>query len=120
MNDAFVSEDNDPNLKGQRLENTAYHGASLWTTYQIQKGHLQGLQFGAGIFFVGSRIANQSDPFTISSYVRTDAAISYKRDNWRAALNFKNIFDVKYYDTNGYYLFPQAPLTVLGTISFEL
>ncbi|MEH2465711.1 TonB-dependent siderophore receptor [Nostoc sp.] len=119
LNDAFVSEDNDLTLKGQRLVNSAYHGATLWTTYEIQKGDLQGLQFGAGIFFVGSRIANQSDPFTISSYVRTDAAISYKHDNWRAAVNLKNIFDVKYYDTNGYFVFPQAPLTVLGTISVE-
>ena len=118
LNDAFVSKDNSIPV-GRRLENAAYHGASLWTTYQIQKGDLQGLQFGAGIFFVGDRIANQSDPFTIPSYVRTDAAISYKHDNWRAALNFKNIFDVKYYDTNGYLVFPQAPLTVLGSISVE-
>ncbi|MEH2085039.1 MAG: TonB-dependent siderophore receptor [Nostoc sp.] len=120
LNDAFVSEDNDPNIKNQRLENTAYHGATLWTTYEIQQGSLKGLQFGGGIFFVGSRIANQSDPFTVPSYLRTDAAISYKHDNWRAALNFKNIFDVKYYDTQGYFVVPQAPLTVLGTISFEL
>ncbi|WP_335137290.1 TonB-dependent siderophore receptor [Nostoc sp.] len=119
LNDAFVSEDNDPTIKGQRLENTAYHGATLWTTYEIQQGSLKGLQFGGGIFFVGSRIANQSDPLTLPSYVRTDAAISYKRNNWRAALNFKNIFDLKYYDTNGYFLFPQAPLTVLGSISVE-
>ena len=119
LNDAFVSEDNDPNIKGQRLQNTAYHGATLWTTYEIQQGSLKGLQFGGGIFFVGSRIANQSDPFTVPSYLRTDAAISYKHDNWRAALNFKNIFDLKYYDTQGYYLVPQAPLTVLGSISVE-
>ncbi|WP_366941847.1 TonB-dependent receptor [uncultured Nostoc sp.] len=105
---------------GRRLENTAYHGASLWTTYQIQQGSLKGLQFGGGIFFVGSRIVNQSDPDTLPSYLRTDAAISYKHDNWRAALNFKNIFNVRYYDTNGYFFVPQAPLTVLGTISFEL
>ncbi|QKQ77867.1 TonB-dependent siderophore receptor [Nostoc sp. TCL240-02] len=118
LNDAFVSKDNTIPV-GRRLENTAYHGASLWTTYEIQKGSLKGLQFGGGIFFVGDRIANQSDPFTVPSSLRTDAAISYKHDNWRAALNFKNIFDLKYYDTQGYYLVPQAPLTVLGTISIE-
>ncbi|MDF5719658.1 MAG: TonB-dependent siderophore receptor [Rhizonema sp. PD37] len=118
LNDAFVSKDNTIPV-GTRLENSAYHGASLWTTYEIQQGSLKGLQFGGGIFFVGSRISNQSDPFTIPSYVRTDAAISYKHDHWRAAINLKNIFDVKYYDTNGYFVFPQAPLTVLGTISVE-
>ncbi|MCW5312707.1 TonB-dependent siderophore receptor [Nostoc sp. KVJ3] len=119
LNDAFVSEDNDPSVKGSRLVNAPYHGASLWTTYQIQRGGLQGLGFGAGLFFVGDRITNQSDPLTLASYVRTDATIFYKRDGWGAALNFKNLFDVKYYETNGYYVFPQAPFTVQGTISFS-
>ena len=119
LNDAFVSEDNDPTLQGNRLENAAYHGASLWTTYEIQQGDLQGLGFGAGLFFVGDRIANQSDPFTLPSYVRADAAIFYERNNWRAALNFKNLFDERYYDTNGFIVFPQAPFTVLGTFSLE-
>ncbi|QKQ73073.1 TonB-dependent siderophore receptor [Nostoc sp. TCL240-02] len=117
LNDAYVSEDTDPTNIGRRFANAPYHGASLWTTYEIQRGDLQGLQFGAGLFFVGSRIANQSDPYTLPSYVRTDASISYKRDNWRAALNFKNIFNVNYSETNGYLIFPQAPFTLQGTIS---
>lgn len=119
LNDAFVSKDNTI-PEGSRLGNTPYHGATLWTTYEIQQGSLKGLQFGGGIFFVGSSITDPSDPFTVPSYLRTDAAISYKHDNWRAALNFKNIFNVKYYDNQGYFVVPQAPLTVLGTISFEL
>ncbi|MDM9382405.1 TonB-dependent siderophore receptor [Chlorogloeopsis sp. ULAP01] len=116
LNDAFVSEDNSIPT-GTRLENAAYNGASLWTTYEFQKGSLQGLALSAGLFYVGDRIANQSDPFTIPSYVRTDAAIAYRRDNWQAAINFKNIFNTRYYDTNGYLIFPQAPFTVLGTLS---
>jgi iron complex outermembrane recepter protein len=119
LNDAFVSEDNDPVIEGARLENAAYHGASLWTTYEIQSGNLQGLGFGGGLFFVGDRIANQSDPFTLPSYVRIDTAIFYKRENWRVALNFKNLFNVKAYDTNGYLIFPQAPFTVFGTVAVE-
>ncbi|MEH2463051.1 TonB-dependent siderophore receptor [Nostoc sp.] len=118
LNDAFISKDNTI-PEGRRLGNTPYHGATLWTTYEIQQGSLKGLQFGGGIFFVGSSITDPSDPFTVPSYLRTDAAISYKHDNWRAALNFKNIFDIKYYDNQGYYLVPQAPLTVLGSISVE-
>ncbi|MCW5312702.1 TonB-dependent siderophore receptor [Nostoc sp. KVJ3] len=118
LNDAYVSEDTDSTIIGQRFANAPYHGASLWTTYEIQRGDLQGLQFGAGLFFVGSRIANQSDdPYTLPSYVRTDASISYKRDRWRAALNFKNIFNTNYSETNGYLIFPQAPFTLQGTIS---
>lgn len=118
LNDAFVSKDN--NLpEGRRLTNAPTQGASLWTTYEFQKGNLQGLGIGAGIFFVGDRTANIDDPLTLPSYVRTDASISYKRDNWRAALNFKNIFNVKYYESNDYLTFPQAPFTLQGTISVE-
>ncbi|MEH1876132.1 MULTISPECIES: TonB-dependent siderophore receptor [unclassified Nostoc] len=116
LNDAFVSKDN--NLpEGRRLTNAPTQGASLWTTYEVQTGNLRGLGIGAGMFFVGDRTANIDDPLTLPSYVRTDASISYKRDNWRAALNFKNIFNVKYYESNDYLTFPQAPFTLQGTIS---
>ena len=116
LNDAFVSKDNRL-PEGRRLTNAPTQGASLWTTYEFQKGDLRGLGIGAGMFFVGDRIANIDDPLTLPSYVRTDASISYKRDNWRAALNFKNIFNVKYYESNDYLTFPQAPFTLQGTIS---
>ncbi|WP_334747273.1 TonB-dependent siderophore receptor [Nostoc sp.] len=117
LNDAYVSKDNDPTVQGKHLENAPYHGASFWTTYEIQTGNLQGLQFGGGFFFVGDRVANQSEQFILPSYVRTDASISYKQSNWQVGLNFKNIFDVKYYESNGYLTFPQAPFTLQGTIS---
>jgi iron complex outermembrane receptor protein len=117
LNDAFISEDNDPTLDGNQLTNAPETGASLWTTYEIQSGDLEELGFGAGIFYVGDRFANQSDLFRLPSYVRTDAAIYYRRDNWRAALNFRNLFDIEYYNTNGFIVFPQAPFTVLGTVS---
>ncbi|WP_375509312.1 TonB-dependent siderophore receptor [uncultured Nostoc sp.] len=118
LNDAFVSKDNRL-PEGRRLTNAPTQGASLWTTYEFPKGDLRGLGIGAGMFFVGDRIANIDDPLTLPSYVRTDASISYKRDNWRAALNFKNIFNVKYYESNDYLTFPQAPFTLQGTISVE-
>ncbi|MHC5830230.1 MAG: hypothetical protein ACYT04_83425, partial [Nostoc sp.] len=55
----------------------------------------------------------------LPSYVRTDASIFYRNENWRVGLNFKNLFDTNYYDSHGYYLLPGAPLTVLGTISVQ-
>ncbi|WP_298906989.1 TonB-dependent siderophore receptor [uncultured Nostoc sp.] len=117
LNDAYVSKGYAGLPEGRHLTNAPYHGASFWTTYEFQKGNLQGLQFGAGLFFKGDRTANLDDPFTLPSYITTDALISYKRDNWQAALNFKNIFNVKYYESNDYLTFPQAPFTVQGTIS---
>ncbi len=119
LNDAYVSKGYAGLPEGRHLTNAPYHGASLWTTYEFQKGNLQGLQLGAGLFFKGDRTANIDDPFILPSYVTTEALIGYKRDNWRAALNFKNIFNVRYYESNDYLTFPQAPFTVQGTISFE-
>ncbi|WP_335119175.1 TonB-dependent siderophore receptor [Nostoc sp.] len=117
LNDAYVSKGYAGLPEGRHLTNAPYQGASFWTTYEFQKGNLQGLQFGAGLFFKGDRTANIDDPFILPSYVTTDALIGYKRDNWQAALNFKNIFNVKYYESNDYLTFPQAPFTLQGTIS---
>ncbi|MDF5731432.1 MAG: TonB-dependent siderophore receptor [Rhizonema sp. PD38] len=117
--DAYVTRDNSIPV-GNRLVNAPRYNASFFTNYEIQTGSLKGLGFGAGIFFVGDRQANlPNDGVIIPSYVRTDASIFYKKRNWRVGLNFKNLLDNKYYDSQGYYLRPGAPLTVLGTISVE-
>ena len=116
--DAFVSEDEDIPV-GDRLQGIPEHSASLWTTYEIQTGNLQGLGFGAGLVFAGDRQVQLPNTIELPSYVRADASIFYRRDNYRFALNFKNIFDTKYYNTQGFYITPAAPFTVLGTLTLE-
>lgn len=120
VNDAVVTEDN--NLpEGDTLINAPEQGASLWTTYEIQSGDLQGLGFGVGVFYVGDREAELPNDLVLPSYVRADASIFYKRDNWRVGLNFKNLFNTKYYESsqNSVLIYPGAPLTVLGTVSWQ-
>ncbi|MEH2419759.1 MAG: TonB-dependent siderophore receptor [Nostoc sp.] len=117
-NDAFVSRDNNLPV-GDSLVNAAGIGGSLWTSYEIQNGNWKGFGFGGGVFYTGDREAELPNTFKIPSYVRADATIFYKRDNWRVGLNFKNLFDTQYYDSQGYYLRPGAPLTVLGTFSVQ-
>ena len=117
--DAEVTEDNfyEP---GTRFTNVPRNTASLWSTYEIQSGGLQGLGFGAGLFFVGERPGDLDSSFELPSYVRTDAALFYRRDNWRAALNVKNLFDIDYIESSeGFreYVNPGEPLTVVGSIS---
>ncbi|OKH28346.1 TonB-dependent receptor [Chroogloeocystis siderophila] len=119
--DAEITESTDFEV-GNRPSNVPKHSGSLWTTYEIQSGNLQGLGFGIGLFFIGERQGNLANDYQLPSYVRTDAAIYYRRDNWRAALNVKNLFDTTYYETADFgrtTIRPGAPLTLTGTIAVE-
>ena len=118
--DARIVKDNALAIDN-RINNVPQHSAGLFTTYEIQKGNLQGLGFGLGLFYVGEREGDLDNSFSLPSYLRTDAAIFYRRGNLRAALNVNNLFNVRYFEsTNGALrVFPGAPLTVQGTVGFE-
>lgn len=119
LTDAFVSQDNEI-PEGDRRAGIPEHTASLWTTYEIQGGDLQGLGFGLGLVYVDEREAQLPNTgVTLPSYFRTDARLFYQRDNWRAAVNIKNLFDVEYYNTQDFFITPQAPFTVLANITVE-
>jgi iron complex outermembrane receptor protein len=119
INDAFVSEDNTL-PEGDTLVNAPRQGGSLWTTYEIQDGDLAGLGFGLGLFYVGDRETVIPNDFVIPSYVRADASLFYRRDNWRVGLNFRNLFDTEYFDSfQGRNLRRGEPFTVLGTVAIE-
>ncbi|OKH20904.1 ferrichrome-iron receptor [Hydrococcus rivularis NIES-593] len=117
FNDTTVTEGDEFSPEGDTLVNAPGEGASLWTTYEIQEGDLQGLGFGIGLFYLGDREARLPNTFVLPSYVRTDAAIFYRRENWRVGLNFRNLFDKTYYEGSG--IRPGDPFTVLGTISVQ-
>lgn len=119
--DAEITEDNTFEV-GNRLNNVPEHSANLWTTYEIQGGHFEGLGFGLGLFFVGDRPGDTENTFELPSYLRTDAAIFYRRENLRAAINIKNLFDIEYFEAtqqNRNRVYRGNPLTVEATISWE-
>ncbi len=116
--DALVTKDNRIPV-GDVLRGVPLNSASLWTTYEIQKGNLQGLGFGAGLYYAGEREQQLPNNIKLPSYVRTDAAIFYRRNNYKFALNIKNLFSVKYFEVGSDGPYPRAPLTVLGTVSVE-
>ena len=118
--DAQVTEDNDL-PEGNQLPGVPFHAASLWTSYEIQQGNLQGLGFGVGLFYSGERQGDLANSFEIPDYLRTDAALFYRRDNWRAAINVRNLFDVDYIEATQRRtrIDPGAPLTVVGSFSIE-
>ncbi|MBD2561568.1 MULTISPECIES: TonB-dependent siderophore receptor [Nostoc] len=118
--DAEITRDNTLPV-GNQLNNVPRHALNLWTTYEIQSGSLKGLGFGLGAFYYGDRQANLANTAELPSYVRTDAAIYYKRDNYRAAINIKNLFDTDYFVSaqNINRIIPGDPLTIQGTISWQ-
>lgn len=118
--DAQITEDNS-GFEGNQPNNVPQHSGSLWATYEIQSGTLQGLGFGTGIFVVGNRKGDLANTFDLPSYTRTDAAIYYRRDSWQVGLNVRNLFDVGYFESasNRNRVNPGAPLTILGTFSVK-
>ncbi|ELR99565.1 TonB-dependent siderophore receptor [Gloeocapsa sp. PCC 73106] len=116
--DAYVSQDT-TDIEGNSLTNVPDNQFSLWTTYTIQKGSLQGLGFGLGLFFVDERPGNLENTFTLPSYFRTDAALFYTRDRWSFQLNVENLFDVEYFSSSDGFIGvnPGAPFTISGRIA---
>jgi iron complex outermembrane recepter protein len=120
---AKVTADNDSSIVGKKLFSTPDHGASLWTTYEIQQGNLKGLGAGFGLNYVGDRFGDSDNTYRLGSYITADAALFYQRDRWRWGLNFKNIGNAKYVQSsfaNG----PSAnnfgaPFTIVGSVSVQ-
>jgi iron complex outermembrane receptor protein len=115
-----VTEDRRP-IVGNRLLNTPENAFSIWTTYELQAGALKGLGIGLGVYTQGKRPGDLDNTFNLPSYWRTDAALFYRRDRLRLALNVQNLFDIDYFegarDINR--VIVGAPLTISGTISWE-
>jgi iron complex outermembrane recepter protein len=116
---ARITESNDFEV-GDRINGIPENSVNIWTTYQIQQGDFRGLGVGLGLFYQGERQGDLANTFTLPDYLRTDAAIFYERDRFRAALNFRNLFDIDYYEAafNVNRVFPGAPFEVQGTVSW--
>ncbi len=119
--DAEITKDNSIPV-GNRRNNVPTNQASLWTTYEIQQGGLKGLGFGLGLFYVGERQGDLANTFTLASYLRTDAALYYRQDGFRAGLNIRNLFDTDYasFSDSKTYIQRGAPFTIIGSVSWEL
>ncbi|MEM9245104.1 MAG: TonB-dependent siderophore receptor, partial [Cyanobacteria bacterium P01_F01_bin.153] len=121
--DTELTDDDDPNL-GNRLFNAPEHIANLWTTYEFQSGALEGLMLGLGFNYVSERFGDLANSFEVDDYFLTNAAITYEKDNWRAAVNFRNLFDIDYIEstTNNRRseIYPGEGFTVIGSFSIRL
>ncbi|NWD23461.1 TonB-dependent receptor [Pseudomonas yamanorum] len=98
--DAVVTED--PELKGNRLQNVAKNTGSLSAVYDF--GSILGgdqLRVGAGARYVGERSGDAANSFDLPGYTVADAFATYdtKVDGQKVKfqVNVKNLFDRTYY-----------------------
>jgi iron complex outermembrane recepter protein len=117
--DTEITEDTRAAFLGKPFPNVPEHSGSLWTTYEFQQAPLKGLGLGAGVFLVDERPGDLANTFFLDGYARVDAAIFYRRDRWRFALNAKNLMDTEYADnaTDRLRITPGTPLTLMGSVS---
>jgi iron complex outermembrane recepter protein len=118
---AEISESTDYPV-GNKIPAVPRNKASLWATYEFQKGNLQGLGLGLGLFYLDARQGDLDNSFELPSFVRTDAAIYYRQQNWRAGINIQNLFGIRYLesvDGGRRQVIPGAPFTVIGSIAIE-
>jgi len=106
--DAVVTED--PELKGNRLQNVAKNTGSLSAVYDF--GSILGgdqLRVGTGARYVGERAGDAANDFTLPGYTVADAFATYdtKIDGQKVKfqLNVKNMFDRVYYTSAASRLF---------------
>ena len=98
--DAEVTED--PEYKGNRLQNVAKNTGSLSAVYDF--GSILGgdqLRVGAGARYVGERAGDAANSFDLPGYTVADAFATYdtkiEGQKVKFQLNVKNLFDRTYY-----------------------
>jgi iron complex outermembrane receptor protein len=117
--DAYISKDTTI-PEGSALAAVPKNQAGLWTSYEIQDGKFKGFGVGAGVFYMDDRPATlPGNGVELPDFVRVDASIFYRRDNWSAQVNFKNITDEKIYQSQGYLITPDAPFNVQASITYR-
>lgn len=116
--DARIVKDTKATNIGKRFRGVSEHSGSLWTTYEIQDGPMKGLGIGGGFTSFGDRPVDAADSFRLPGYTRYDGTVYYDNQKYHAAINVRNLTNVKYYDgsQSATAIMPGAPLSVQGTI----
>jgi len=114
------------NVSGMALGDVGQSGIA---TYDFQAVPLQGFGVGGAIFAAGERAGDLANTFELPGYVRTDAALYYRKQeifpntNLIAQLNAQNLLGQEYFYSGGQgrasAAFPGAPLTFLGSLKLE-
>ncbi|WP_256202996.1 TonB-dependent siderophore receptor [Pseudomonas sp. URMO17WK12:I4] len=81
---------------GQRTDETPYHQAALWTSYDFVNWGIPRLTVGAGARYMGTTQATKIDSAT-PAYTLFDAMARYQiDDNWAVTVNASNLTNKHY------------------------
>ncbi|SDH18418.1 iron complex outermembrane recepter protein [Chitinophaga filiformis] len=121
--DARIMEDNNPQLKGARKQNTPYNSANLWTRYNFTgRSVLKDLGIGLGVQHNGNRVPWFDRSFTTPAFTLLDAALYYTpgKGNMQIAFNVNNTLNKTYWigAQNYQRLFPGAPRNAMLTATY--
>jgi iron complex outermembrane receptor protein len=112
--DAKITEDNEVPV-GTRLGNVPHHNLYMRGEYELQQGVLKGVGASLALLWNSDKVGDTSAfydadgdgtndaAFRLPGYVIIDAGLSWRRDDWRIALNVDNLFDKHYYPEASYY-----------------
>ncbi|MGH7966301.1 MAG: TonB-dependent siderophore receptor [Candidatus Binatia bacterium] len=122
--DAEITDDPAGVTTGNHLGGVPEHSGGLFTTYEFQAGLLKGFGGGGGVF-VSDRV--ELDDFStgkLPGYEQVDAVLFYRRKNWTAQLNVKNLLDEEFFYNGGGEVGPtevqRAPeRTIIVSVSFK-
>ena len=106
---------------GNRLPGVPEHSGGLFTTYEVQSGALKGLGFGGGVYLADRVEISRQNDGNLSGYAQTDLVLYYQREQWRAQLNMKNLFDNEFYYAGSFGFEAQRAnaRTFLATLKYE-
>jgi catecholate siderophore receptor len=87
----------DPALEGNQIAYTPKHSFSLWTTYDASR-HIEDsiggkLLLATGVTYQSKVYLNNTNTSAVPENISWDAMVAYEKENWRLALNVKNITD---------------------------
>ncbi|CAH0291199.1 Ferrichrome-iron receptor [Pedobacter sp. Bi27] len=122
--DAIIKDDFNPDLIGQRVQNTPKHSASLWTRYNFETLKLKGIGFGAGLQYSGTKLPLYIRDFVLPAYTVVDAALYYSPAGSKVqlAVNMNNILNKSYWvgAQNYLRLFPGTPRNVMFNVTYRI
>ena len=104
-------------LQGNRAGHIPLNSANLWSTYAFDNG----FGIGGGFTYNADRFTSNDNLVVLPSYYRFDATVFYRRRHYDLALNLRNVFNTRYYETahGNFMIYPGAPVNGLMTLRYR-